>query len=132
MEQSRLDNLNFKAGIFTNFSQDHLDYHKSMKAYLNAKLILFSKLLTKKSLIISDKSNKQFSILKRISKKKNLRLLDISKIINQIKDVSKPLSSSFQKKNLSMAILAAQLCGLKSSNIHNTLKKIRNVNGRLN
>ena len=26
LDQNRLDNLNFKAGIFTNFSQDHLDY----------------------------------------------------------------------------------------------------------
>ena len=42
LDQNRLDHLNFKAGIFTNFSQDHLDYHKTMKAYLNAKLILFS------------------------------------------------------------------------------------------
>ena len=44
LDQSRLNHINFKAGIFTNFSQDHLDYHKTMKAYLNTKLTLFSKL----------------------------------------------------------------------------------------
>jgi len=131
LKQSRLDHLNFKAGIFTNFSQDHLDYHKTMKAYLNAKLILFSKLLSKKRHIISDKSNKQFTILKIIAKKNNLRLLDISKKIYQIKNIPKALFGSFQIKNLSMAILAAQLCGLKSSKINNALKKIRSVNGRL-
>ena len=70
LDQNRLDNLNFKAGIFTNFSQDHLDYHKTMKAYLRSKLILFSKLLNKKKFIIADKSIKQYSILKKISKKK--------------------------------------------------------------
>ena len=48
LEQGRLNGLNFKTAIFTNFSQDHLDYHKNMKNYLNAKLILFSKLLKKK------------------------------------------------------------------------------------
>ena len=32
LNQNRLDNLKLKAGIFTNFSQDHLDYHKTMKA----------------------------------------------------------------------------------------------------
>ena len=47
LSQYRLHNINFKAGIFTNFSQDHLDYHKSMKAYFNAKLILFKKILKK-------------------------------------------------------------------------------------
>ena len=48
LEQGRLNGLNFKTAIFTNFSQDHLDYHKNMKNYLNAKLILFSNLLVKK------------------------------------------------------------------------------------
>ena len=43
LHQNRINNLNLKAGIFTNFSHDHLDYHKSMKAYLNAKLILFKR-----------------------------------------------------------------------------------------
>ena len=32
--QNRLNGLDFKTAIFTNFSQDHLDYHKSMKNYL--------------------------------------------------------------------------------------------------
>ena len=43
LDQKRVDHLNFKAGIFTNFSQDHLDYHRTMKKYLNAKLRLFKK-----------------------------------------------------------------------------------------
>jgi murE/murF fusion protein len=38
LEQGRLEGLIFKTAIFTNFSQDHLDYHKNMKNYLNAKL----------------------------------------------------------------------------------------------
>ena len=48
LHQRRLDNINFKAGIFTNFSQDHLDYHKTMTLYLKAKLLLFSRVLNKK------------------------------------------------------------------------------------
>ena len=48
LHQQRLNHLNIKAGIFTNFSQDHLDYHKSMRTYLNAKLILFKKIIPKK------------------------------------------------------------------------------------
>ena len=129
--QSRLNHLNFKAGIFTNFSQDHLDYHITMKNYLNAKLILFSKLLSKKSFIISDKKIKEFSILKNISKMRKLRLLDIEKKIDKIKNNLDLLPGMFQKKNLSMAILAAELCGLDSSKINTTLKKIKNISGRL-
>ena len=48
LHQKRMNNLNLTAGIFTNFSQDHLDYHKTMKSYLNSKLILFKHLLKKK------------------------------------------------------------------------------------
>jgi len=64
--QKRLHHINFKGAIFTNFSQDHLDYHKNMKSYLDAKLILFKEILKKNSTIISDKEIKQFSILKKI------------------------------------------------------------------
>ncbi|MGE0353278.1 MAG: UDP-N-acetylmuramoyl-L-alanyl-D-glutamate--2,6-diaminopimelate ligase [Gemmatimonadales bacterium] len=40
LDQGRLDDLRFAAGIFTNLTRDHLDYHRSMEAYLAAKLRL--------------------------------------------------------------------------------------------
>ncbi len=131
LDQNRLDNLNLKAGIFTNFSQDHLDYHKTMKDYLRAKLILFTKLLPKKSYVITDKFIKEYSIIEKISKNRQLRLLDVNKKFNNIKNLSLSLPGSFQKKNLSMAILAAQLCNLSYTKINIALKKIKNVDGRL-
>ncbi len=48
LEQNRLDGLKFNSGVFTNLSQDHLDYHKSFKNYLNAKLYLFKNLIKKR------------------------------------------------------------------------------------
>ena len=62
LDQGRLDGLNFKTAIFTNFSQDHLDYHKNMKHYLNAKLILFSKLL-KNNYIITDNNSSNWAVV---------------------------------------------------------------------
>ncbi|MCH9614899.1 MAG: UDP-N-acetylmuramoyl-L-alanyl-D-glutamate--2,6-diaminopimelate ligase [Chlamydiia bacterium] len=41
LDQGRVNGLNFDLGIFTNLSQDHLDYHKDMDAYLEAKKKLF-------------------------------------------------------------------------------------------
>lgn len=41
LDQQRLFGLNFDIGIFTNLTQDHLDYHKTFKNYLSAKQILF-------------------------------------------------------------------------------------------
>ena len=71
LHQNRMHHINFKAAVFTNFSQDHLDYHKNMKSYLNAKLILFKKILKKNSSVIIDKNIKEFPVLKNIAKKKN-------------------------------------------------------------
>jgi UDP-N-acetylmuramyl-tripeptide synthetase len=41
IEEHRLDGTDIKVAIFTNFTQDHLDYHESMQAYWEAKLKLF-------------------------------------------------------------------------------------------
>ena len=102
-----------------------------MKTYLNAKLILFSKLIPQKKYMITDKYIKQFSILKKIAKRRKLKLLDITKQKNALKNLPDSISNSFQKKNLSMAILAARLCGLNNIKINKALKKIKNVTGRL-
>lgn len=41
LDQHRVHGLNFAAGIFTNLTQDHLDYHGTMEAYFVAKVRLF-------------------------------------------------------------------------------------------
>lgn len=41
LTQMRCDGLSFAAGVFTNLSGDHLDYHQSMEAYAAAKRRLF-------------------------------------------------------------------------------------------
>ncbi len=45
LEQNRLDGIKICVGAFTNFSQDHLDYHKTFEAYFAAKMRLFDELL---------------------------------------------------------------------------------------
>ena len=41
LDQGRLEGIDFSAGIFTNLTQDHLDYHKDMESYFKAKSLLF-------------------------------------------------------------------------------------------
>ncbi len=131
LHQQRLNHLNIKAGIFTNFSQDHLDYHKSMKAYLNAKLILFKKIIPKNNFVISDKNIKEFNFLKSISKKKSLKLLEINDIKNKIDKKSNYRFNKFQLKNIAMAVQAAKLCNLSERSIFNKLDEIKDIDGRL-
>jgi UDP-N-acetylmuramoyl-L-alanyl-D-glutamate--2,6-diaminopimelate ligase len=40
LDQGRLEGLTLAAGVFTNLTRDHLDYHGTMEAYLAAKLKL--------------------------------------------------------------------------------------------
>lgn len=40
----RVDGLDFAAGVFTNLTQDHLDYHGTMEEYFRAKKMLFDML----------------------------------------------------------------------------------------
>ena len=153
LEQGRLSGIEYKIAIFTNFSQDHLDYHKNMKNYLNAKLILFYKLLKKNNNIITDNKIPEFLRLKKIVKKNNLKLLTIGRENSTIEFksikpnnnfqntifrnnkknylVKVPLIGLFQIKNLFMSILAARLSGLNLKKILHTVKNIKEVNGRL-
>lgn len=44
LEQARVSAVRFSSAIFTNLTQDHLDYHKNMEAYFLAKAKLFKML----------------------------------------------------------------------------------------
>ena len=42
LDQHRIDSVDIKAAAFTNFTQDHLDYHHDMESYFQAKMRLFT------------------------------------------------------------------------------------------
>ena len=44
LEQNRVQSIEFDVAVFTNLTQDHLDYHKTMEEYAQAKAKLFSSL----------------------------------------------------------------------------------------
>ena len=54
LDQNRLNGIDIDYGVLTSFSQDHLDYHESIKNYEEAKSILFKKLNPKNSIIQID------------------------------------------------------------------------------
>ncbi|MEW6108673.1 MAG: UDP-N-acetylmuramoyl-L-alanyl-D-glutamate--2,6-diaminopimelate ligase [Nitrospirota bacterium] len=49
LAQKRVDGTVFSAGVFTNLTRDHLDFHKTMEEYFRAKKRLFDELLDKKA-----------------------------------------------------------------------------------
>ena len=60
--QDRLEGLSFIQGIFTNLTQDHLDYHKTMENYREAKGKLFKGNLSKRVIINRDDDNHQYFV----------------------------------------------------------------------
>ena len=44
LEQGRVAPIQFQVGVFTNLTQDHLDYHQTMENYFAAKVLLFANL----------------------------------------------------------------------------------------
>ena len=55
--QYRVDYIHFDAAIFTNLTQDHLDYHHTMDDYFLAKARLFKELLPQKTSFINSDSD---------------------------------------------------------------------------
>lgn len=47
LDQKRADSVSFNTLVFSNLTRDHLDYHKTMKAYFAAKQRLFTDLIRK-------------------------------------------------------------------------------------
>ena len=62
LHQSRVHDMRFKAGIFTNLSRDHLDFHGDIESYKNAKKKLFlDNYVQWKVFNIDDPVGKEFS-----------------------------------------------------------------------
>lgn len=48
IKMNRIWGLDYDIAVLTNITQDHLDLHRTMKDYVNTKLLLFKKLITNK------------------------------------------------------------------------------------
>ena len=153
LSQNRLDGLKFDIGIFTNLTRDHLDYHKTFQNYFNSKLILFKRLLKKKSYAIYDDKLKISSNLNKICQinktkkftlggnKSYVQLIDHKylkdeqkitlKYENKIYSFSTKLIGKIQIKNLLMAMMAAIKSKISLDRILEVTPKIVSVNGRL-
>ena len=75
----RVSGIEFDIAVFTNLTQDHLDFHKDMKNYFDAKKTLFYSLRT------NLKNNKKFAIInaddiygKKLLEDKNINAVKIS------------------------------------------------------
>ena len=152
LDQNRLDGLFFSTGIFTNLSQDHLDYHKNIKDYLKAKLYLFNNLIAKNGNVITDEEIPEFKKIKKITINKNLNLCLLNdkknnfkflshnfdgevqllkiKHNNLVHNIKLNLIGKIQLKNILMAIIAAKKSNIEIKKIFKVIPRIKSVEGR--
>lgn len=148
LDQKRVAGCRFEVGVFTNLTQDHLDYHGDMESYFAAKRSLFE-LCDHAAVNMDDsygrrlirgcgcKDVKSFSIKENsadFTAKEIVMKADGTSFIfvgdGQIARVKFPVPGEFSASNAMAAITACMLLGLPLGRITESLAKSRGVPGR--
>lgn len=138
LDMHRLDGIEFEFGIFSNITQDHLDYHKSMENYIQAKRKLFEHVKNKTFVNIDDDYSNYFM-------KDNTITYGINKSKYQLSDYSINLDGSMFKVNekcyktrligkhnlYNVLVVIAVLSELNIENIDNIVKGLISPKGRM-
>ncbi len=136
LEQKRLAGLKIGLGAFTNFTQDHLDYHGSMEKYFDCKILLFKQVVCDGGIAVLNSDIAEFEKIKEIAEKRGLSIFAYSAKNNSPLTLSNiTLKGDFQKANLLCALSAViayyQLDEQKIQLLINNLSKIKPAIGRM-
>ena len=154
LDQHRLDGLDFNGLVWTNLSQDHLDYHGSMDNYFQAKANFFlergpaqgknffylinqddeygkklKKLLNKKCWTYGQDTNVDFCF--------KIKLLSSSHSVFELRspegvcEFYLPLTGKYNIYNAVSALSSAMLTGFKAEDCKSALKSFPGVPGRM-
>ena len=101
LDQHRLDNVRLTAAGFTNITRDHLDYHKTMENYLQAKLKLFDLPLSSKTVVLNA-DIPEFDRIKNYCETKGLKVIDYGRKAKVIRIDGEELDIKGQTLHLSL------------------------------
>lgn len=141
--QNRLNGIGFDYGVFTNLSTEHLDYHKTMDNYFDAKMKLLD--VAKRRIVNIDdpygkKAKERFSdaITFGIDNEADYRATDIKKLrdsisfkVNDVEFVI-PTIADYEIYNRLAAIAVLNQMGASLLEISNKLESFKGVAGRFN
>jgi UDP-N-acetylmuramoyl-L-alanyl-D-glutamate--2,6-diaminopimelate ligase len=147
----RVYSLDFDAGIFTNLSSEHLDLHKTMENYLEAKKILFD-LLDEKRVAVSNKDDIYGENILRDTKAKKIyysinneseykatnEAFSIEGLEFELSSgeqnyrITSKLSGRFNIYNVLAAIALVREFGIDFNIIQKVISNFEPVNGRFN
>ena len=141
----RVDPVDYKYAIFTNLSQDHLDFHKDMESYFQAKSLLFRKLGNNSNAIINidDEYGRKLVNLTRasiktygLSQKADIRgsivslTVDGTKLLIDDEEFTTKLVGEHNIYNILAAYTTAREMGIEKKLIKETIEKITPAPGR--
>ena len=155
LDMGRVFGCDFDIAVFTNLSQDHLDYHQNMEDYLQAKSLLFAQLGNK-----YEKNNPKFAVINAddpycgtlmkstsqpvltygIERKADVRATGIRLDAHGSRftlctpggevEVASKLMGKFSVYNMLAAAAAALCSNVPLSTIRRALENTKGVNGR--
>jgi UDP-N-acetylmuramoyl-L-alanyl-D-glutamate--2,6-diaminopimelate ligase len=153
LDQHRLDGVVLTAAAFTNLGRDHMDYHATEDAYLNAKLRLFTELLQPGQSAVINTDGARWGDVAAAAKARGLRLLTVGTAGETLRrtsltrdgfqqrigilsdsrsyDVHLPLVGAYQVENALVAAGLAIATGEETGSVLDALTSLKGVPGRL-
>ncbi|NMA44004.1 MAG: UDP-N-acetylmuramoyl-L-alanyl-D-glutamate--2,6-diaminopimelate ligase [Oligosphaeraceae bacterium] len=152
LEQERLGSAKVEGAVFTNLSQDHLDYHTDFEAYYRAKRRLFTEMLAPDMPMIVNLDDQWGKRLATDCQRQNVVTYSLKSAADlQVKDVESNLEGSsfslqgiqhawhlrsrltglFNVYNLAGAVALAQALGIDQATVQKALSDFAAVPGRM-
>ena len=154
LAQRRLDGVQLRAAAFTNFSQDHLDFHATFEDYFAAKMGLFTRILPDDGVAVVNLDDPRGQDVADYIGERGLDLISVGRaemanlrIVGQRYDATgqdlrftwneRPhqvrlnLIGGFQAENVLIAAGLAIATGSEPSDVFATLSELMTVRGRM-
>ncbi len=150
LDLNKLYGLKFEVGIFSNLSQDHLDYFNTMGKYAMCKLKFLKKRYSKHCVInTDDKYGEMFAKIsdsivhtygisrpaQNFAMDLNLSLTSssfIANVFDHVFDIKSNLLCKFNVYNELSAMVTAKILGVDDDFIVKTLENVKKIEGRMN
>jgi len=154
LAQARLDGVMLKAAGFTNFTQDHLDYHADFDAYFAAKARLFDRVLAADGTAVLNTDDPKGRVLREHATERGQDVIAVGhapgadlRILDQrfdatgqevrlewqgrARQVRLDLIGGFQAQNVALAAGLAIACGEEPGQVFDCLRDLQGVRGRM-
>ncbi|MFC7396785.1 UDP-N-acetylmuramoyl-L-alanyl-D-glutamate--2,6-diaminopimelate ligase [Chelatococcus sp. GCM10030263] len=153
LDQYRLDGVRLTAAGFTNLGRDHLDYHPTVEAYLQAKLRLFDTLLPDEAPAVVNADAAESDAVAAVAGARGLALFSVGRkgrdlVLEDVvragfdqrltvrhaagrQEVTLPLAGDFQAANALVAAGLVIAAGEEPSRVIAALAGLKGVKGRL-